>query len=153
NSWQQTPAGHQIVHHARGGRVIMRAEVVDFWAVVFNPSTVNRLTHTLLGAVLMGAFFVMSISAYYLLRGRHEEVARRSFTGALLIGAIFSLLQLVSGDFNARMVAREQPAKLAAFEGHSQTGPADLSIVGIPDADAQTTRAKVAVPGMLSLLV
>jgi cytochrome d ubiquinol oxidase subunit I len=153
NSWQQTPAGHHIVHSMRDGRAVVRAEVVDFWAVVFNPSTVNRLTHTLLGAVLMGAFFVMSISAYYLLRGRHEEFAKRSFTGALLIGAIFSLLQLVSGDFNARMVARQQPAKLAAFEGHFQTGPADLSIVGVPDAEAQTTRGKVAVPGMLSLLV
>src|SRR6516162_11901420 len=69
NSWQQTPAGHHIVHSMRDGRAVVRAEVVDFWAVVFNPSTVNRLTHTLLGAVLMGAFFVMSISAYYLLRG------------------------------------------------------------------------------------
>jgi cytochrome d ubiquinol oxidase subunit I len=153
NSWQQTPAGHHIVHLVRDGRPVVRAEVVDFWAVVFNPSTVNRLTHTLLGAVLMGAFFVMSISAYYLLRGRHEEFARRSFTGALLIGVIFSLLQLVSGDFNARMVAREQPAKLAAFEGHFHTGPADLSLVGVPDAEAEKIRGKVAVPGLLSVLV
>src|SRR5262245_22747292 len=51
NSWQQTPAGQQIVQHVRDGRVVMRAEVMDFWAVIFNPSTVNRLTHTLLGAV------------------------------------------------------------------------------------------------------
>ena len=153
NSWQQTPAGHHIVKTVRDGRPMVRAETVDFWAVVFNPSTANRLTHTLLGAVLMGAFFAMSISAYYLLRRRHEDFARRSFNGALLIGAIFSLAQLVSGDFNARMVARQQPAKLAAFEGHFHTGPADLSLVGVPDENAGTTRYRMALPGVLSLLV
>jgi cytochrome d ubiquinol oxidase subunit I len=160
NSWQQTPAGHRIVQLVRdgrpwvvGGRPVVRAEVVDFWAVVLNPSTGNRLTHTLLGAVLTGAFFVMSISAYYLLRRRHEEFARRSFTGALLFGAVFSLAQLVSGDSNARMVARQQPAKLAAFEGHFHTGPGDLSLVGVPDAEAETTRYRLALPGLLSLLV
>jgi cytochrome d ubiquinol oxidase subunit I len=153
NSWQQTPAGHHIVKTVRDGRATIRAETVDFWAVIFNPSTGNRLTHTLFGAVLMGAFFVMSISAYYLLRRRHEDFARRSFNGALLIGAVFSLAQLVSGDFNARMVARQQPAKLAAFEGHFHTGPADLSLVGVPDEEAGKTRYRLAVPGMLSLLV
>jgi cytochrome bd ubiquinol oxidase subunit I len=153
NSWQQTPAGHQIVKTVRDGRPMVRAETVDFWAVVFNPSTGNRLTHTLLGAVLMGAFFVMSISAYYLLRRRHEDFARRSFNGALLIGAIFSLAQLISGDFNARMVARHQPAKLAAFEGHFHTGPSDLTLVGVPDEEAGTTRYRIALPGMLSVLV
>ena len=102
----------------------MRAEVVNFWAVVLNPSSMNRLVHTLIGAVLMGAFFVMSICAYYLLRSRHEEFARRSFSGALLLATLFSLAQLVSGDSNAKMVARNQPAKLAAFEGEFKTGPA-----------------------------
>jgi cytochrome d ubiquinol oxidase subunit I len=160
NSWQQTPAGHHIVPVLRDGqplfidgRPVLRAEVVDFWAVVFNPSTADRLVHTLIGAVITGAFFVMSISAFYLLRRRHEEFARRSFTGALLLATVFSLAQLVSGDSNARMVARQQPAKLAAFEGHFQTGPADLSLVGFPDTEAATTRYRVAVPGLLSFLV
>jgi cytochrome d ubiquinol oxidase subunit I len=131
----------------------MRAEVVDFWSVVFNPSTADRLIHTLIGAELMGAFFVMSISAYYLLRRRHEEFARRSFTGALLLATVFSLGQLVSGHSNARMVAEQQPAKLAAFEGHFQTGPADLSLIGFPDEEAGTTHFRLAVPGLLSVLV
>ena len=132
NSWQQTPAGHRIVQMTRDGkpwfvegRPVLRAEVVDFWAVVFNPSTLNRLTHTLMGAFILGAFFIMSISAYYLLRRRHEDFARRSFTGALLFATVFSLAQLVSGDFNARMVAHQQPAKLAALEGLFETAPAD----------------------------
>jgi cytochrome d ubiquinol oxidase subunit I len=160
NSWQQTPDGHRIVQMVRDGRPwvvdgrpVVRAEVVDFWSVVLNPSTIDRLIHTLLGAVLMGAFFVMSISAYYLLRRRHEDFARRSFTGALLLATVFSLAQLVSGDSNARMVARQQPAKLAALEGHFRTGPADLSLFGFPDEEAGETRFRVAMPGMLSLLV
>jgi cytochrome d ubiquinol oxidase subunit I len=160
NSWQQTPAGHRVVQMVRdgrpwvvAGRPVLRAEVANFWSAVLNPSTADRLIHTLIGAVLMGAFFVMSISAYYLLRGRHAEFARRSFTGGLLFASVFSLAQLVSGHSNARMVAKQQPAKLAAFEGHFHTGPADLSLFGVPDAEAGTTRYRVAVPGLLSLLV
>jgi cytochrome d ubiquinol oxidase subunit I len=120
NSWQQTPAGHRI------NSATMRAEMVDFWSAVLNPSTLHRLTHTLIGAFVLGSFFVMSISAYYLLRRRHEEFARRSFTGGLLLASIASLAALVSGDSNARMIAKYQPAKLAAFEWHLTTGPADL---------------------------
>jgi cytochrome d ubiquinol oxidase subunit I len=160
NSWQQTPAGHHIVPMIRDGRPwvidgrpVLRAEVVDFWAVVLNPSTVDRLVHTLIGAFLMGAFFIMSISAYYLLRRRHEDFARRSFTGGLLFATVFSLAQLASGHSNARMVAEQQPAKLAAFEGHFTTGPADLSLFGIPDEATGQTRYRLAVPGLLSYLV
>lgn len=159
NSWQQTPRGHHIVQMMRDGRPwfiegepVMRAEIVDFWQLLFNPSTVDRLTHTLIGAVIVGAFFVMSISAWYLLRGRHAEFARRSFNGGLLVATIFSLAQLVSGHSNSRMVANEQPAKLAAFEGVFETGPADLSLFGIPDADEKTVHASVAIPGGLSFL-
>ncbi len=153
NSWQQTPAGHHIVQRVIGDTITYRAEVVDFAQVLFNPSTINRLTHTLIGAFIMGAFFIMSISAYYLLRRRHIQFARRSFSGALLFGTVFSLLQLVNGHFNAEMVAERQPAKLAAFEGHFQTGPADLSLFGIPDADAGKTRMNLAIPGGVSFLV
>ncbi|HET8546550.1 MAG TPA: cytochrome ubiquinol oxidase subunit I, partial [Bryobacteraceae bacterium] len=160
NSWQQTPAGHQIVAVMRdgkpwivNGRAVVRAETADFWAVVFNPSTVNRLTHTLIGAFVLGSFFIMSISAWYLLKRRHEDFARRSFTGALLFAAIASIGTLVSGHFNSRMVAEHQPAKLAAFEGHFTTGPADLHLFGVPDGEQRRVRYGIAVPGLLSLLV
>ncbi len=161
NSWQQTPAGHQMVPVLRDGQPwldaaghpIMRAVVVDFWDVVFSPSSVNRLTHTLIGAVIVGTFFVMSVSAWYLLRGRHEDFARRSFSGALILALVFSLAQLVSGDANARMVANHQPAKLAAFEGHFRTEPAGLSLIGWPDDASETVRFDVAIPGLLSFLV
>ncbi len=136
NSWQQTPAGHRVTAVLRDGQpwtvdgiTVLRAELVDFWTAVLNPSTLNRLTHTLIGAFVLGSFFIMSISAYYLLRGQHEDFARRSFTGGLLFATIASLAALVSGDSNARMVARYQPAKLAAFERHFNTGPANFFFI------------------------
>lgn len=136
NSWQQTPDGHRITAMLRNGEpwvvdgsTVMRAEVVDFWAVVFNPSTVNRLTHTLIGAFVLGSFFIMSISAYYILRGKHLEFAKSSFGGGLLFATLASFAALLSGDLNARMVAEHQPAKLAAFEQHFETGAGDLFFI------------------------
>jgi cytochrome d ubiquinol oxidase subunit I len=159
NSWQQTPAGSRIVPMMENGAPVMvngapvmRAEMIDFWGVVFNPSTLNRLTHTLIGAFILGGFFIMSISAWYILKGRHLDFARRSFTGALIFATIFSLAALVSGDFNARMVAWFQPVKMAAMEGHFQTGPADLTLIGYPSA-AEEKVVGVAIPGGLSLLL
>jgi len=113
---------------------------------------VDRLTHTLIGAMIMGSFFILSVSAWYLLKGRHEDFARRSFSGALLFATIFSLAELFSGHSNARMVAREQPAKLAAMEGHFATGPADLHLFGFPDAEARKVHLGPAVPGGLGML-
>jgi len=160
NSWQQTPAGHHVVPVLRDGRPliidgepVLRAEIVDFWALVFNPSSVHRLVHVWIGAFILGSFFIMSISAYYLLRGRHVEFAKRSFAGALLFATLASLAAVVSGHFQARSVSRYQPAKLAAFEAHYRTGPGDLSLIGLPDDAAETIRFNLAIPGGLSFLV
>lgn len=160
NSWQQTPAGHHVVPVLRDGVPwvidgvpVMRAEIVDFWAMVLNPSSLVRLTHVLIGCFIMGSFFVMSISAWYLLHDRHRDFAERSFRGALGVATIAALAALVSGHPNALMVSRHQPAKLAAFEGHFRTGPASMSVVGWPDAEAGTMRFGVAIPGGLSFLV
>ena len=104
NSWQQTPTGHHIVQMTRDGKPwfidgepVLRAEITDFWALVFNPSTVHRLTHVLIGAFIMGSFFIMSISAWYLLKGRHLRFAKLSFRGALIFGTVACLAALVSG--------------------------------------------------------
>jgi cytochrome bd ubiquinol oxidase subunit I len=160
NAWQQTPAGHHIVQVMKNGaplvidgKPVLRAEVVDFWAVVFNPSTVERLTHVLIGCFILGSFFIMSISAYYLLRGCHVEFAKRSFTGALIFATVASLAALVSGHSQAEVVYVNQPAKLAAFEGHYATGPGDLSLVGIPNDEAARLDYKIALPGGLSFLL
>ncbi|MDB5100954.1 MAG: cytochrome bd ubiquinol oxidase subunit [Cyanobacteria bacterium RYN_339] len=145
NSWMQTPAGFHVVNG--------RAEITDFWAMVFNPSSMIRLAHTLNGAMILGAFFMLSISAYYVLRGRHLEVAKRSFLVALVFATVFSWGALVSGDGHANQVARTQPAKLAAFEGHFKTGVADLHLLGVPDEAHETVRYAVVIPGGLSFLV
>ena len=160
NSWQQTPAGHHIVPMLRDGQpwivdgvLIRRAEIVDFWAMVFNPSSVQRLVHVWIGCFILGAAFIMSISAWYLLRRRHEEFARRSFTGALLLATLSSLAMFVSGHQQAKRVYETQPAKLAAFEAHYHTGPGNLSLWGFPDVEAETIRGELAIPGGLSLLL
>lgn len=151
NSWQQTPAGYHIVQGPSGPR----AEIIDFWAMVFNPSTIDRLTHTLIGAFILGGFFVMSISAYYILKERHMDFARRSFKIALVLATTSSLLALVTGHSNANMVAEHQPAKLAAFEGHFHTGEGGtpLYLVGIPNEEAERVDYGIAIPNMLSVLV
>lgn len=151
NSWQQTPAGYHIV----GEGLMARAEIVDFWAMVFNPSSIDRLTHTLIGAFIMGAFFVMSINAWYILKGRNVAWAKKGFLIALVFGAVTSLAALVSGHSNANMVAQNQPAKLAAFEGHYTTGDggAPLYLFGVPDDDEQRVKYGFAIPGGLSFLI
>jgi cytochrome d ubiquinol oxidase subunit I len=151
NSWQQTPAGFRIVGHGDG----TRAEITDFWAMVFNPSSVPRLVHVLLGAYVLGAFFVLSITSYYLLKGRHREVATRAFRVALLLGLVASVAELGAGAWSAHGVAKNQPAKLAAFEAHFRTGAggADYTLIGWPNVAAERVDYAVSVPKLLSLLV
>ena len=160
NSWQQTPAGHEIVQMTRDGepwfidgQPIMRAEIVDFWAMVFNPSTIHRLIHVWLGCFIMGACLVLSISAWYLLRGKHSDFAKKSFSGALFLALFSCLAMFVSGHFQAKMVYEHQPAKMAAFEGHFETGPADMSLIGIPNEQTEQIDMNISVPGGLSFLL
>lgn len=148
NSWMQTPAGFHVV----GEGMAARAEIVDFWAMVFNPTSMDRLFHVLVGCWQAGAFLVISISAYYLLRNRHLEFAQHSLRIALSVAAVASLLQLYSGSRSAELVAEHQPAKLAAMEGVFQTEPrAPMVIVGWPDTENRVTYG-IKIPGMLSYL-
>ena len=149
NSWQQTPAGFHIV----GEGIRARAEIVDFWAMVFNPSSMDRLTHTLCGAWQAGAWMVVSVSAWYLLKGRHLDFAKRSLQIGLSVALAASLLQLTTGHDSAVGVSQNQPAKLAAFEALYETGPAPLYLFGWVDDKGQQVRFGVAIPRMLSYLV
>lgn len=161
NSWQQTPAGYEIVPRVdRDGNPLVidgitqfRAEITDFWELVFNPSSVDRLTHVLVGAFILGAFFMMSVACFYLLRGKHEDFAKRSIKIALPVATIFSLAALVTGHDQANKVAETQPAKLAAFEGHFETGPGDLWLFGWPDESTGEVKYGIAIPNMLSVLI
>jgi len=148
NSWMQTPAGFQIV----GEGLKARAEITDFWAMVFNPSSMDRLFHTLCGAWQAGAFVVVSVSAWYLLKRRHEDFARTSLRVGLIVGLVSSLLQLVSGHTSAQGVAKNQPVKLAAFEGLYETATnAPLTLFGwVDEANEKVIGPRI--PGLLSFL-
>src|SRR6201996_5029221 len=106
NSWQQTPAGYHIV----GEGLNARAEITDFWAMVFNPSSVDRIMHVWLGSFLSGAFLVLSISAYYLRKKRYVEFSRAAFRIALVVATLSALAQLFIGHKSADVVAKYQPA-------------------------------------------
>jgi cytochrome d ubiquinol oxidase subunit I len=148
NSWMQTPAGYHIV----GEGITARAEITDFWAMVFSPSFTDRLFHTLCGGWQAGAFLVISVSAWYLLKNRHHEFARASLRVGLSVALAASLLQLVSGHSSARGVAKNQPVKLAAFEGlYDTSAHAPLSLFGWVDEKNETVIGPK-IPGMLSYL-
>jgi len=149
NSWQQTPAGFHIV----GEGMNARAEITDFWAMVFNPSSVERIMHVWIGALLAGAFLVMSVHAYYIIKNRHVEISKKAIKIALTVATIFSLLQLATGHVSADGVAEHQPAKLAAFEGHfDKNAPADMYLFGWVDKEKQEVVGPK-IPGFLSFLV
>ena len=149
NSWQQTPAGYHLV----GEGMNVRAEITDFWAMVFNPSSVDRLLHVWIGAMLAGAFFVLSVNAWYILKGKWLEIARPSFKIALAVATVFSLAQFVVGHKSADGVAKNQPAKLAAMEAHfDSAAKADMYILGT--VDNQHAKAHgIKIPGGLGFLV
>ncbi len=149
NSWQQTPAGYHIV----GEGLSARAEVTDFWAMVFNPSSVDRLLHVWIGSFLAGAFLVLSVNAYYILKKRHLNIAKPAFKIALLVATISSLAQLFMGHRSADGVSKNQPAKLAALEGHyDSTAVADMYLFGWVNNETQTTTG-LKIPGGLSFLI
>lgn len=149
NSWQQTPAGYHIV----GEGFNARAEVTDFWAMVFNPSSVDRIIHVWQGAFLAGAFMVLSVHAYYIRKGKFVELSKIAFKIALVVATVVSFTQLISGHSSADGVAVNQPAKLAAMEGHyEKSAPADLYLLGWVDNKKQEVTG-LGVPGGLSFLV
>jgi cytochrome d ubiquinol oxidase subunit I len=148
NSWQQTPSGYHIV----GSGMQARAEITDFWAMVFNPSSVERLIHVWIAAFLAGIFLVLSVNAWYILKNKHLDIAKRSFKIALVAATIFSLLQLVAGHQSAEVVHKYQPAKLAALEGHYDSmAVADMFLLGYVDNKTQKVTG-IKIPGGLSFL-
>ncbi len=145
NSWMQTPAGFVL----RNGR----AELTDFWAAVFNPSTLPRFFHTLDGAFITAALFVLGISAWMMLRGRQDAPVRISLALGIVLALFAGLAQLGLGHWHAVQVAHTQPEKLAAFEGHFNTQAyAPALLFGLPDPETATVRYAVRIPGGLSWL-
>ncbi len=146
NSWQQTPTAYTIVNG--------RAELTDFFAAIFNPSTIPRFSHAIVGGWVAGAFFVAGLSAYFLLKKQHVDFAKKSIKIALIFALFSSALQIEMGHIHAIQVTQTQPEKMAAFESMYETRKnAPLVIIGIPNEEEQTLDYEVSIPGLLSLLV
>ena len=146
NGWMQHPVGYTL----RNGR----AELNDFFAVLFNKFSILQILHTVPAAFILSAFFVMGISAYHLLKNQHVEFATRSFKIGLVFGLIFSLFVAIEGDFHARHVTETQPAKLAAMESlwHTTT-KAPIHLIALPDQENERNAIQFgSIPGVLSFL-
>ncbi len=149
NSWMQTPAGF----HIEGEGMAARAIITDFWGMVFNPSSMTRLFHTVIGCWLAGAFLVISVGAFYILKNRHVEFAKNSLKIGLSVALVACILQVITGDSSGRIVAKHQPAKLAAMEALYKTRQdVPLSLWGIPNGKTQTLDYAIEIPYLLSVL-
>lgn len=145
NAWMNSPAGFLAVDG--------KPAAIDPVAAMFNPAWPTEAVHMTLAAFAATGFAVAGIHAYKLLRDRENLFHRHALSIALVVGGTAAVLLPVSGDFNARFIARDQPAKLAALEGQFRTERgAPLRIGGIPDKGKETTRYAIEIPKGLSLL-
>jgi len=148
NSWMHTPAGYELVN----GKFMVR----DFMAAIFNPSTLTRVGHMVMASFETSSFVVAGISAYYLLKGKYVDFARRSLGIALVMAGFFAPLQIFLGDRSGIGVFHHQPAKLAAMEAHWETntaGGAPFAIIAIPSSKEEKNLFEISIPNGLSLLV
>jgi cytochrome bd ubiquinol oxidase subunit I len=148
NGWMQHPTGSVFNPET------MRMEVTDFAAVIFNPVAQAKFVHTVSAGYVMASVFVLGVSAFYLLKGKHIELARRSFTVAAAFGLASSLSVVVLGDESGYALTENQQMKLAAIEGmwHTEPAPAGLAIFGVPSNSGRETRYEVKVPYVLGLI-
>jgi cytochrome d ubiquinol oxidase subunit I len=146
NSWMQTPQGYEIAQGPNGPMVM-----TNFSEVVFTPSFIPRLLHVIVASWMLGAAMVASISAWYLLKQRHVDVARTMLKVALPIFCVLSVLQAaVFGAQQATAVAENQPVKLASMEGLWETRDcAPLYLFGWVDVQDETTSGAMIDLGML----
>jgi cytochrome d ubiquinol oxidase subunit I len=146
NGWMQNPVGYVL----RNGR----AELDDFLAVITNSFGWQQFLHTVSGAFLLSAFFVMGVSAYHLLKKQNIDFFTRSFRIALGVGIFTSVFLLAQGHLHGNEVARLQPAKLAAMESHWETEDwAPMYLLQFPDEKNEGNLIQaLPIPGFLSLL-
>ena len=136
NSWMQYPVGMEFNPET------MRNEMVDFMAVAFSPVAVVKFFHTVLSSWMLGAAFVIGVSAWYLIRKREKEFALASMKVAAVVGLFAALVTAGTGDKSAYQVAQVQPMKLAAMEALYEGGTHEpLTVVG-----------SIKIPEMLSFL-
>lgn len=136
NSWMQYPVGMEFNPDT------VRNEMVDFLSVAFSPVAVTKFFHTVLSSWILGAVFVIGVSAWFLLRKREKEFAVGSMKIAAAVGLFAALVTAMTGDKSAYQVAQYQPMKLAAMEALYDGGTREpLTVVG-----------EIKIPLMLSFL-
>ncbi len=146
NSWMQTPQGAALI----GGRFVPE----DWWAIVFNPSFPYRLAHMLLASALTTSFVVAGTSAWFLLRRRDSEAARRGFSLAMAAAAILAPAQILIGDLHGLKTRDYQPVKIAAIEGlWDTTRGAPFTIFAVPDESNERNRYAIEIPQLGSLVL
>ena len=148
NGWMQNPVGAEFSYHT------MRMEMVDFWAVVFNPDAQAKFVHTVSAGYVTGAMFVLSISAFYLLRKRDIEFAKRSFRVAAAFGLASVCSVIVLGDESGYTVGEAQQTKLAAMEAmwHTDPAPAPFNLVAWPNEAEQKNDWELQIPYVMGLI-
>ena len=155
NAWMQNPVG--MVFNPETAR----NEMVNFWQVLFNEVAVSKFLHTISSGFLLASMFVLSISAYYLLRKREYFLAKRSIIIAGIFGLLSSLLVAYTGDSSARIIAKVQPVKFAAFEAlYDGKQDAGLVVIGvlkgtdrkIGEKEVNEFAFRVEIPGFLSVM-
>jgi len=148
NGWMQNPVGALFNYQT------MRMEVSDFAAVMFNPVAQAKFVHTISAGYVTGAMFVLSISAYFLLRGRNIAFAKRSMTVAVSFGLASALSVVVLGDESGYLANNNQKMKIAAMEGmwHTEKAPAGMTVFGIPNEKTMKTDYDITIPYVLGLI-
>jgi cytochrome d ubiquinol oxidase subunit I len=148
NGWMQNPVGAHFNFET------MRMEVESFADILFNPVGQAKFVHTISAGYVTGAIFVLSISAYFLLKNRHIALAKRSITVAVAFGLASALSVVVLGDESGYLANSNQQMKLAAMEGmwHTEKAPASLTLFGIPNEATQETDYAIQIPYALGLI-
>ena len=148
NGWMQHPVGAHFDFNT------MRMELSNFYLVLFNPVAQAKFVHTVSAAYVTGSIFVLSISAYYLLRGRAVEFAKRSMAVAAAFGLAASLSVVVLGDESGYLADMHQHMKIAAMEGmwHTEKPPASFNLIGWPDQAKRETLYTIKIPYMIGLI-
>ncbi len=148
NGWMQHPVG------AHFDIATMSMQVNDFTAVLMNENAQDKFVHTVAAGYVVGSMFMLSVSAMYLLMGKHRAMALRSMTVAASFGLAASLAVVTLGDASGETIAQDQPMKMAAIEGMWQTeaAPAGFNLVGLPDQATHATRDEIHIPWVLGLI-
>jgi len=148
NGWMQNPVG------AVFNPQTMRMEMTDFAAVIFNPVAQAKFVHTVSAGYVLGAMFIMGISAWYLLRGRHIDLAKRSMTVAASFGLASALSVVVLGDESGYLTTEHQQMKIAAMEAMWETeeAPANFNLIAIPNQEARENSFAIEIPWVMGLI-